>query len=392
MDDIFNFELPLHDRIKAIVKFGDETTIKRLISLLTISNSSIIKNTLYHLCKFCSDISCVLRLEIALALIDYEKEEAEPSEIIGFEALDYVCFSMHKSKEIPFNCKLNAYVILNSGLPNLKRVYLYLYDMLTDSSTTFQFKYKTVKFLVSERQENNITSLMVEYCISVLLSNFHGPSYSKINNETYEDYLQFFILTCQLSLSYVPKLKCSCIAENKLLEICKNQNLSVNIRADASDMLLSYGSSENKEEAKIILDSLSFDNHTIKTIYNNKENVHTSTINKTAINTITIIIEDVNKMFQREDIWILTENILQNLIEKYPPNFKPLIDNATKAYNRIMYLDNALYTAYNFNLKNIMNYVWTFINNSNKVSNKVELEKRLIEEMREMIILVLLVI
>ncbi len=27
-------------------------------------------------------------------------------------------------------------------------------------------------------------------------------------------------------------------------------------------------------------------------------------------------------MFQREDIWILTENILQNLIEKYPPNFK----------------------------------------------------------------------
>lgn len=385
MDDIFNFELPLHDRIKAIVKFGDETTIKRLISLLTISNSSIIKNTLYHLCKFCSDISCVLRLEIALALIDYEKEEIEPSEIIGFEALDYVCFSMHKSKEIPFSCKLNAYLILNSGLPNLKRVYLYLYDMLTDSSTTFQFKYKTVKFLVSEREENNITSLMVEYCISVLLSNFHDPSYPKINNETYEDYLQIFILTCQLSLSYVPKLKCSCIAENKLLEICKNQNLSVNIRADASDMLLSYGSLENKEEAKIILDSLSFDNNTFKTIYNNKENVHTSTINKTAINTITIIIEDVNKMFKKEDIWILTENTLQHLIEKYPPNqIKSQIDNATKAYNRIMYLDNALYTAYNFNLKNIMNYVWTFINNSNKVSNKVELEKRLIEEMREM--------
>ncbi len=78
-----------------------------------------------------------------------------------------------------------------------------------------------------------------------------------------------------------------------MLEICKNQNLSVNIREQMlSDMLLSYGSSENKEEAKIILDSLSFDNHTIKTIYNNNENVHTSTINKTAINTITIIIED----------------------------------------------------------------------------------------------------
>ncbi len=26
-----------------------------------------------------------------------------------------------------------------------------------------------------------------------------------------------------------------------------------------------------------------------------------------------------------------------------------------------MYLDHALYTAYNFNLKNIMNYVWTLL-------------------------------
>ncbi len=43
MDDIFNFELPLHDRIKAIVKFGDETTIKRLISLLTISIAVLLK-------------------------------------------------------------------------------------------------------------------------------------------------------------------------------------------------------------------------------------------------------------------------------------------------------------------------------------------------------------
>ncbi len=109
-----------------------------------------------------------------------------------------------------------------------------------------------------------------------------------------------FLFNLPTKLSYVPKLKCSCIAENKLLEICKNQNLSVNIRADASDMLLSYGSSENKEEAKIILDSLSFDNHTIKTIYNNKENVHTSTINKTAINTITIILKMLIKCFKEK--------------------------------------------------------------------------------------------
>ncbi len=42
MDDIFNFELPLHDRIKAIVKFGlMKTTIKTVhISLYSPSNSS----------------------------------------------------------------------------------------------------------------------------------------------------------------------------------------------------------------------------------------------------------------------------------------------------------------------------------------------------------------
>ncbi len=45
----------------------------------------------------------------------------------------------------------------------------------TPSTNVCSLNIKTVKFLVSERQENNITSLMVEYCISVLLSNFHGP-------------------------------------------------------------------------------------------------------------------------------------------------------------------------------------------------------------------------
>ncbi len=124
-----------------------------------------------------------------------------------------------------------------------------------------------------------------------------------------------------------------------MLEICKNQNLSVNIRADASDMLLSYGSSENKEEAKIILDSLSFDNHTIKTIYNNKENVHTSTINKTAINTITIIIEDVNKCFKEKIFGFLLKICILHIF-----NWKntPLIlqtryiDHATKGISTVL--------------------------------------------------------
>ncbi len=49
-----------------------------------------------------------------------------------------------------------------------------------------------------------------------------------------------------------------------------------------------------------------------------------------------------------------------------------------------MYLDNALYTAYNFNLKNIMNYVWTFINIQIKFLTRLNWKKRLIEEMREM--------
>ncbi len=60
-------------------------------------------------------------------------------------------------------------------------------------------------------------------------------------------------------------------------------------------------------------------------------------------------------MFQREDNLDSYWNILQNLIEKYPLILKPLIDNAQRHIHRIMYLDNALSTAYNFNLK----ILWT---------------------------------
>ena len=401
-DDIFNFELPLQKRVNALTQYGDQSTIKRLISLLIISNSNVIKNTLFHICKFSIDIPCIWRLEAALALIDHEKyethnkhdahEREEDVVSIGFEALDYVCFTMNKAKDISFACKLNAYFVLNNGMPSLKRVYLYMYEFLTDTSITTEYKYKTVKSMATNlfydnleasQEDTKVSILMFEYCVSVLISHCR-----LLGKNISEENLKYYILTCQLGITHMPKLKCSFMAEHELVFVCENESNPTNIRADAADMLLSHGCQLNKFIAKNVLDLLSFDIKSLKTVYCNKENVHSETINKTALETISIIVENVEK--NRTIIQNLEENDLRQLIIKHFLTTDNEIshenyENSIKAYNRIVYLDNALYTNHSFTLKKIMNYVWTFINTSSMVSNcKLELEKRLIQEMGEM--------
>jgi hypothetical protein len=434
-DIIFNFELSLKERTDTIVYDNNHSTISRLISLLTVSNSNVIKQTLFHLCKFSSELNCLWRLEIALALVDHEsnlrarhpplKDTSggwhEGSAIfenddIGFEALDYVCFNMHKNKHIPFGCKLNAYIKLNNGVPSLKRVYLYMYDFLMDIRVSSEFKYKTLRSLLNrclqitsdmnddeqdnmnDDEQDNVSLLMLEYCVSSLLSfkSLHGNTLKEDNrNERYkgkEDDLKYHILTCQLGLTSRlmngQKLKCSIIAENELVSICTDQNNATNVRADAADMLLSYGCPTSKETAKNVLENLSFDLKSSKTVYNNRENVHSETINKTALDTISIVINEVDKLSdrnaERNELMEFKESDIRQLIVKHF-NLCNDDDSAIKAFNRIVYLDNALYTNHSFTLKKIMNYVWTFINVSQTVKESVEqLGKRLIEEMREM--------
>lgn len=389
-DIIFNFELPLEQRVKAIASSGDHSTIKRLISLLTISNSSVIKNTLFHICKFSTDIPCIWRLDAAQALIDNEMdnkigEELEliETKLIGYEALDYVCFTMHNMMDIPFGCKLDAYITLNNGLPNLKRVYLYMYSFITDPDTSVEFKYKTIRGMVNRRnphdvEENEISIEMIEYCIKVFLS-FSSSD------------LKYHILMCQLCLTHNTKLSCFTIAEEELIKVSQNIENPINVRADAADMLLSNGCQYSKEVAKGVLDSLSFDIRSSKTVYKNKENVHSETINKTAIETVCIIVEEVDRICSDDSsltILELGENDLVGLVKihfQYGSNDVSNEEDAIRAYNRIVYLDNALYTNHRLTLRRIMNYIWTFINMSPSISEKKgEVEKRLVEEMREM--------
>lgn len=403
-DIIFNFELPLEQRVKAIASSGDHSTIKRLISLLTISNSSVIKNTLFHICKFSTDIPCIWRLDAAQALINneikYDDETGEHELIetkpIGYEALDYVCFTMHNIKDIPFGCKLDAYITLNNGLPNLKRVYLYMYSFITDPYTSIEFKYKTIRSMVNRRnspddEENEISIEMIEYCIAVFLSFSTS-------------HLKYHILMCQLCLTHNPRLSCFTIAEEELIKVSQNIENPINVRADAADMLLSNGCQHSKEVAKGVLDSLSFDIRSSKTVYKNKENVHSETINKTAIETVCIVVEEVDRICGDDSsltILELGENDLVGLVKTHfqygsPPIYANAVseandvsnipeEDAIRAYNRIVYLDNAIYTNHRLTLKRIMNYIWTFINMSPLISEKKgDVEKRLVEEMREM--------
>jgi hypothetical protein len=242
---------------------------------------------LFHICQFETTIQEIWRLEIAYALIDHEKFSGVKEEFkIGYKALDIVSFNIRNSTNISTNCKIEAFMRLNSGMPSLKRVYLYIFDFLTNIDVSPAYKYKIIKKFCNnddETEEYRVSEKMIEYCLSTFIHN-------KINYNDPEqelEFVKFKILTCQLCMAHRASFKSALIAEHELINVVKNIVYPTNVRADAADMLLSHSQfEENKNIAKETLEALSFDFNSTKTIYHNKENVHSETINKTSLNTI----------------------------------------------------------------------------------------------------------
>lgn len=354
--EIFNFELPLENRIKLLLSIGDYSTIQRLISILRISNNSIVGKTLFHVCKFCTSIPTIWRLDSAMALIDFDK-------VMGLEALDYVCFSLQKDTQIPFSCKVNAYTLLYND-SNKKRVFLYFDDFFNNDSISYEYKYKVIRDLINR---DDSPRNLINHCISTLI---HFGS-SKDQSD------QYHLLTCQAGLMFAD-LECFTNGENELLIICQS-NCLASVKANAADMLLCSGSEKSKLVARNVLTEMSFNEGDIKTVYNNSENVHTESINFSALNTISMIVEEVSTY----DTFVeFDRNCLISLLEKHDVNG---LKNIFTVFYKIDCLEVMPYTKHNLTLKTIMNNVWTFINYSLKTINfKTELEKRFLEELGEM--------
>jgi len=155
-----------------------------------------------------------------------------------------------------------------------------------------------------------------------------------------------------------------------LLGRAKDENESINIRAECLDTILMYGRKKEREDADDMIRELGqlYTDNKERTIYTNSQNVHSYGVQKTAISSLLNLAtyhrpcENIDKIY---------EMILNKLVVEEDKREKVI-----KALKRII-MDPTLFQG--FNISQVLSIVWQEIERLSK--HKDELEKRLIEEL-----------
>lgn len=150
----------------------------------------------------------------------------------------------------------------------------------------------------------------------------------------------------------------------------KDENESINIRAECLDTILTHGRKKERDEAEEMIKELGqlYVDNKDRTIYTNSQNVHSQGVQKTAISSLLNLatyhrpIENVDKIY---------EMILNKLVDQEDKREKVI-----KSLKRII-MDPTLFQG--FNINQILSIVWQEIERLSKHKN--ELENRLIEEL-----------
>jgi hypothetical protein len=181
-----------------------------------------------------------------------------------------------------------------------------------------------------------------------------------------------------------------CVVESTLMGFAQDYDLDYNLRADSADVILRLGSIDNKVIAREIIMLLGRQDSTVKTIFDNAQNVHIDEIEQSVIValeflsgvqvTAKITFEYVKKHIDDEvkkSKPIKTKTDIYKEEKKVYDNKK---DKINVSLNRI-YMDRALYSKYNCSLLNILLKIWTYLTTH---ESEDDMKKRLLEELIDM--------
>ncbi len=167
-------------------------------------------------------------------------------------------------------------------------------------------------------------------------------------------------------------------AEKYLIDIAEDKTMSVNFRAECSDILMRLATMEGRIIGRNVINELGdlYLKNKARTVYTNAENVHTTEIEESVIKTIEYLSKNI----------VSTNKSLDDIREKilfYTRDYKGTEGDKRKkhiesAFNRIV-IDTAKYVG--LTTAEILMLVFEKMNIS---PSKVELEKRLVQELEEM--------
>lgn len=339
---LVDLSLNIQTRLKAIEAFQRERgfedlmdVVNRLVHMYEMSNTSVLRIYLQEIALNTS-VDPLIKITAAKGLYNH-------GDTVGFEALNKVYPELPPITPL----KLDYLKMLMEDSKYTENCFTYLYEILDNTSLDGSYRLRI------------INGLQPSYKIPSL--------YRYLNND--KNNLRFRLLAAQHLL-----VEGEIAVEKQLLDIAKNEDIEYNTRADATDMLLKYGK-DTKEEAGFIIMKLGLNDKAIASIYDNAQNVHSTSVEKsveTIINGLSLLeLKKVNGKY------VEYEHVKNDILSRIKPEQS---ERVIVSLNRIS-LDRALYSSFNFSLEHLLLKIWSYITGH---EHETELMKRLTEELIEM--------
>lgn len=389
------------------------------------------------------------------------KENNKQRKILGYKALENVCFDL---STMPAPCRVEAIFLLMNSETARDNADFYFKEFINSDNIECEFRYSTILSLEKVGAEE-MKEKIYDFCekeeileqVFVLIKKWMLPSMKKTKRNCryilwkllYEDiktvYKKIFpdqecgkdwfiksaqmnflfyknnpVYFCNLSGQYLLK-NCNLSdierkdVEMHILNYAKDVHVEYNLRADAADILLRFGSDESKNAGRDIIMQLGSINGPVRTIFENEQNVHTEEVEESVAETLeflssfqiytvnnnSIDFDYVNSHIEKmlkEEIEVKNKNHISGEIKcKYSKsNYDNTIfcsndcellfvknEKIKIAMQRIC-MDRALYSKFNNSLLNILLKIYTYIQMQEEEHIKLELYKRMLQELEEM--------
>jgi hypothetical protein len=397
---IMDFEQEQSVRIKAFEFYCDQIgedaieLMSNITGMYQFSGINVLQKFLFCICSH-SQVPVLLKLEAAKSLLSFEEDEDETKKgfaeavtrnkkrmEIGFSALDYVCYAIGD----PTPCRVDAICTLMDSAAHKREADTYFRELISDTLIDCDYRYKAILSLERYSFENK-PYFIKRACLEFIFFKSNATSYRILAAQK--------LLTSALADTGEQERVCA-----QVLKFAQDTDLDYNIRADAADILLGLGSDEMKIEGRKIINELGAVLGPVRTVFENAQNVHTKTIEDSAMEMLEYLFD--LPVYKIDGEPVTFEQVRAEIVQILPRMEKGIQCNvcigneASRSeecsdeckrrhkievgLNRIQ-MDRALYSKYNFALSKILVGVWSFVAVHN---DRAELEQRLVEELYDM--------
>lgn len=461
----------IEKRIHALEQYyaqnGDNAIeiIRTLASMYQMSGSKLIERFFYTICSKTVIISAFLKVEAAKCLLDYEEingaENNNNRKLLGYSALDHVCC---KLCEMPTPCRIEAIFILMKSEKHRTNADFYFKEFIRTDSLECDYRYSTILSLenigademkqelyeYSGKEEilENFFSLLTKWMLPHMKKTKRNCQYilSKLSYEEVKNlYMnifperecgrEWFIESAQLEFFFYNKiplyyriisgqylLKISNMlnkhrdsVEKQMIEFAECEDTEYNLRADAADILITFGSEVGRDKGKEIIMQLGQINGPVRTIFDNAQNLHTEKVEESVSETLEYLstlpinnnndidfdhvnshvekmlreeLESIKKLHNLKGDTDITckchvNSTHDNFCSEVCKEFYDKNEKITVAMRRI-FMDRALYSKFNNSLINILLKIYNYIQIQEDESIKLQLYKRMLQELEEM--------